>query len=84
VLDTAAGEHPRTWSKSFEAADTLARTINERLPTRAPFEASLGFALWDWSLRAFGLLAIVVGATVAALGLFGLRRAQSAAAQDPP
>ena len=83
VLDTAAGEHRMTWSWSYEAAAALAATINERLRTGAPFEASLGFAFFDWSFRAFGLLAIAAGATFGAAGLSGLRRAQSAAPQDP-
>jgi hypothetical protein len=83
VLDTAAGEHEMIWSHSREAADALVRTINERLPTGAPFEASLGFAFYDWGLRALALFVIAGGAAFAGMGLSGLRRAQRAAAQDP-
>jgi hypothetical protein len=83
VLDTAAAGHQMTWSMSLETAYALVSTINERLRTGAPFEASLGFAFWDWSFRAVALLAIAVGATFAALGVSGLRGAPSAAAQDP-
>jgi hypothetical protein len=77
VLDTTAGEQEITWSKSFETAYDLATSINEGLRAGAPFEASLGFAFFDWAYRAFALFALAAGAVFAWMGLAGYRRSSA-------
>jgi hypothetical protein len=73
VLDTAVGEREMTWSKSFEAAYQLEKTIDARLRDGAPFEASLGFAFFDWAFRGVALTMLIWGA---AMAVAGFRRAR--------
>jgi hypothetical protein len=78
-LQTDAGEYRLATTRGLEAAHHLSGTITQRLKEGTPFEASLGFAFYDWALRAAGLLGIVAGTGIAAHGLHGLRRRGPAA-----
>jgi hypothetical protein len=78
ILQTAGGEYRLASTRGLEAAHGLAGTITQRLKAGAAFEASLGFAFYDWALRTAGLLGMAAGAGLAARGLHGLRRAAAA------